>query len=74
VPGPLATEYHAQRASTGLIISEATQLLRQGKGYALANVIVFGRSFIANPDGVTPYGGGIKGYTDYPSLQAREAS
>lgn len=33
VPSPLAAEYYAQRASTGLIISEATQISRQGQGY-----------------------------------------
>ncbi len=33
VPNPLAAEYYAQRASTGLIISEATQISRQGQGY-----------------------------------------
>jgi N-ethylmaleimide reductase len=34
VPGPLNAEYYAQRASAGLIISEATQISQQGKGYA----------------------------------------
>ena len=33
VPGPLAAEYYAQRASAGLIISEATQISALGKGY-----------------------------------------
>lgn len=33
VPNPLAVEYYAQRATTGLIISEATQISRQGQGY-----------------------------------------
>ncbi|MBD9389129.1 alkene reductase [Agrobacterium sp. AGB01] len=33
VPGELATEYYAQRASAGLIISEATQISQQGQGY-----------------------------------------
>ncbi|WP_396594256.1 alkene reductase [Brevundimonas sp. R86498] len=33
VPNPLAIEYYAQRASTGLIISEATQISPQGQGY-----------------------------------------
>ncbi|MDZ4362790.1 alkene reductase [Brevundimonas sp.] len=33
VPNPLAVEYYSQRASTGLIISEATQISRQGQGY-----------------------------------------
>jgi len=34
VPGPMNAEYYAQRAGAGLIISEATQVSPQGKGYA----------------------------------------
>ncbi len=33
VPNPLAPEYYGQRASVGLIISEATQISRSGQGY-----------------------------------------
>ncbi|WP_426036687.1 alkene reductase [Brevundimonas sp. DC300-4] len=33
VPNPLAVEYYAQRASVGLIISEATQISQSGQGY-----------------------------------------
>ncbi len=33
VPNPLAVEYYAQRASMGLIVSEATQISDFGKGY-----------------------------------------
>lgn len=33
VPGYLAAEYYGQRASAGLIISEATQISQQGQGY-----------------------------------------
>jgi N-ethylmaleimide reductase len=33
VSGPLAPQYYAQRASAGLIISEATQISREGQGY-----------------------------------------
>ena len=33
VPNPLAPVYYAQRAQAGLIISEATQVSRQGTGY-----------------------------------------
>ena len=33
VPGPLAVEYYAQRASAGLIVTEATQVVPQGQGY-----------------------------------------
>ena len=53
------------------------------RGFAKADLIAFGRKFIANPDlperlrlggpfniddPATYYGGGEKGYTDYPSL------
>jgi N-ethylmaleimide reductase len=34
VPNPLMAQYYAQRASAGLIISEATQISPQGKGYS----------------------------------------
>ncbi len=34
VPGPLAVEYYAQRATAGLIIAEATQVSAQTQGYA----------------------------------------
>lgn len=34
IPGPLNAQYYAQRATAGLIISEATQISQQGKGYA----------------------------------------
>jgi N-ethylmaleimide reductase len=33
VPNPLAVEYYGQRASTGLLVSEATQVSQQGQGY-----------------------------------------
>jgi len=33
VPSPLAAEYYGQRASAGLIITEATQVSQQGQGY-----------------------------------------
>ncbi|HLI98813.1 MAG TPA: alkene reductase [Bradyrhizobium sp.] len=33
VPNPLAAEYYEQRATAGLLISEATQISRQGQGY-----------------------------------------
>jgi N-ethylmaleimide reductase len=32
-PNPLATEYYAQRASAGLLITEASQISHQGQGY-----------------------------------------
>lgn len=34
VPGPMNARYYAQRASAGLIVTEATQVDPQGKGYA----------------------------------------
>lgn len=34
VQTPLAVEYYSQRASAGLIIAEATNISRQGRGYA----------------------------------------
>ncbi|SDN03376.1 alkene reductase [Ensifer sp. YR511] len=34
VATPLMSEYYAQRASAGLILSEGTQISRQGQGYA----------------------------------------
>ena len=34
VPNALMAEYYAQRASAGLIVSEATQISPQGKGYS----------------------------------------
>jgi N-ethylmaleimide reductase len=33
VPSPLSAEYYGQRASAGLLISEATQVSQQGQGY-----------------------------------------
>ena len=63
----------------GFQADTAARWLREGK----ADLIAFGRSFIANPDlperlrlggpfniddPTTYYGGGEKGYTDYPSL------
>ena len=55
-------------------VHQADGWLREGK----ADLIAFGRKFIANPDPPEPlrigampttyYGGGEKGYTDYPSL------
>src|ERR1700722_15747785 len=33
VPSPLAIEYYGQRASAGLLITEATQVSQQGQGY-----------------------------------------
>lgn len=35
IPNALNAEYYTQRASAGLIVTEATQISRQGQGYAL---------------------------------------
>ena len=35
VPSPFAAEYYAQRASAGLIVSEATNISAQARGYAM---------------------------------------
>ena len=40
VPGDLAAQYYAQRASAGLIISEAAQISAQGKGYPATPVFI----------------------------------
>jgi len=63
----------------------ATKVLAAGS----ADLIAFGKAFISNPDLVerlkrgaplnewdkaTFYGGGAKGYTDYPTLEAAEAA
>ena len=34
IPGPLAATYYAQRATAGLIITEATAVTQQGQGYS----------------------------------------
>src|SRR5512133_4303758 len=34
IPTPLMAEYYAQRASAGLLITEATAISHQGQGYA----------------------------------------
>jgi N-ethylmaleimide reductase len=33
IPSPLAVDYYGQRASAGLVITEATQISQQGQGY-----------------------------------------
>lgn len=39
IPSPFAAEYYAQRASAGLIITEATQISRMAKGYVATPAI-----------------------------------
>jgi len=53
----LNARYYAQRAGAGLIVSEATQVSRQGQGYAWTPGM---------------YGGGAHGYTDYPTLAGQD--
>src|SRR3974390_3043581 len=72
-------------ANNGYDFELATKVLVQGA----ADLIAFGKPFISNPDLVerlkrgaplnawdkaTFYGGGAKGYTDYPTLEAAEAA
>src|SRR5271167_3771031 len=72
-------------ANNGYDFELATKVL----GADAADLIAFGKPFISNPDLVerlkkgaplnpydknTFYGGGAKGYTDYPTLQAKEAA
>ncbi|HWW05824.1 alkene reductase [Collimonas sp.] len=39
IPNAMMAEYYAQRASAGLIVSEATQISRQGQGYSFTSGI-----------------------------------
>ena len=71
--------------TTATIFELANKVLSAGE----ADLIAFGKLFIANPDLVerlkrgaplnapdkaTFYGGGAKGYTDYPTLEAADAA
>ena len=72
-------------ANNGYDFDLATKVLEAGA----ADLIAFGKPFISNPDLVerlqkgapltapdkaTFYGGGAKGYTDYPTLGAQQAA
>jgi N-ethylmaleimide reductase len=72
-------------ANNGYDFELATKVLNAGA----ADLIAFGKPFISNPDLVerlktgsalnewdknTFYGGGAKGYTDYPTLEAADAA
>ncbi|HTO59977.1 MAG TPA: alkene reductase [Bradyrhizobium sp.] len=72
-------------ANNGYDFELATKVLADGS----ADLIAFGKPFISNPDLVerlkkgaalnewdkaTFYGGGAKGYTDYPTLEAAQAA
>lgn len=59
VPQPINALYYSQRASAGLIISEATQVSANGIGYPNTPGI-YTKAF---------YSSGEKGYTDYPALE-----
>lgn len=58
--------YYAQRASTGLIISEGTQISQQGQGYAQAARNAIAAGF----DGVEPHG--ANGYLINQFIDSRE--
>src|SRR3981189_1989341 len=62
VPSPLAVDYYGQRASAGLLISEASQISQQGQGYQDTPGI-YSREQVAGwrkvPDGVHEKGGHI---------------
>jgi N-ethylmaleimide reductase len=75
----------AYMANNGYDFELANKMLAAGE----ADLIAFGKPFISNPDLVerlkkgaplnewdkaTFYGGGAKGYTDYPTLEAAEAA
>lgn len=79
VPRELNAEYYTQRASAGLIVSEASQISRQGKGYAYTPGIytdeqVAGWRLVT--DAVHAHGGHIVcqlwhvGRISHPDLQA----
>jgi N-ethylmaleimide reductase len=56
VPTPLVAEYYRQRASAGLILTEASPICPQGHGYP------------RTPGIHTEDQGEERGYTDYPFL------
>jgi N-ethylmaleimide reductase len=88
-PTSVARQFRPQFSGTiissgGLTASSAAQALSEG----IADLVAFGRSFIANPDlprrlsigaelnahdRPTFYGGGERGYTDYLTLEQRDA-
>ena len=72
-------------ANNGYDLALANKVLAANE----ADLIAFGKAFISNPDLVerlkrgaplnepdkaTFYGGGAKGYTDYPTLEALQAA
>jgi N-ethylmaleimide reductase len=47
IPTDLMAEYYAQRASAGLIITEATQISAQGKGYSFTPAYILKNRLMA---------------------------
>lgn len=75
IPTPLMAEYYRQRASAGLIISEATQISAQAKGYAGApglhsdEQIAAWKKSLRSPCPGRPYGGATVAYGPYFTRQ-----
>ena len=68
IPTPLMGEYYRQRASSGLIITEATQISAQAKGYAVAY-----RSYLSQQHPAWRSGTGLRvgPQRQYPYVPAR---
>jgi len=82
----LRRKFHgAYMANNGYTLALANQSIQRGA----VDLVAFGRPFIANPDLVerfhnhaplsasdptTLYGGGAKGYTDYPAMEAERCA
>ncbi|MBH2020722.1 MAG: hypothetical protein I8H91_14590 [Burkholderiales bacterium] len=72
VPNDLNALYDTQRASAGLIVTEATQISRRAGGPELS--AAFRAQLRAAFNGVLIFcGGGAHGYTDYPTLDLQPA-
>ncbi len=67
VPQPLNTTYYVQRASAGLMISEASQISAQGVGYP-ATPGIHSEAQVAGWKALNQAVHDERGYTDYPSL------
>ena len=78
VPSEFVATYYSQRAASGLLIGEATQISQQGQGYQDAPGIcsaaqMAGWRDVPSFDPTTLYGGGAAGYIDYPTLAGTSA-
>jgi N-ethylmaleimide reductase len=89
---PEAFRHDVRRVFSGSILYAGRYTAERGARLidaGLADLIAFGRPFIANPDlpariaagwplgpvdAATLYGGGAHGYTDYPTFNAKEAA